>query len=53
MQFINKSHDTIKLMESKAIGILDLRSIGYFKVSYQKLITMAESNNLLKIQKST
>ena len=43
VQFINKSHGTIKLMESKAIGILDLRSIGYFKVSYQKLVTMAES----------
>ena len=43
VQFINKSHGTIKLMESKAIGILDLKSIGYFKVSYQKLVTMAES----------
>ena len=49
-------------MESKAIGILDLRSIGYFKVSYQKLVTMAESrqtfkctitNKLQKTQKNT
>ena len=49
VQFINKSHGTIKLMESKAIGILDLRSIGYFKVSYQKLITMAESRQTFKM----
>ena len=49
VQFINKSPDTIKLMESKAIGILDLRSIGYFKVSYQKLITMAESRQTFKM----
>ena len=49
VQFINKSHGTIKLMESKAIGILDLRSIGYFKVSYQKLVTMAESRQTFKM----
>ena len=49
VQFINKSHGTIKLMESKAIGILDLRSIGYFKVSYQELITMAESRQTFKM----
>ena len=36
-------------MESKAIGILDLRSIGYFKVSYQKLVTMAESRQTFKM----
>ena len=49
VQFINKSHGTIKLIESKAIGILDLRSIGYFKVSYQKLVTMAESRQTFKM----
>ena len=49
VQFINKSNDTIKLKESKVIGILDLRSIGYFKVSYQKLITMAESRQTFKM----
>ena len=49
VQFLNKSHDTIKLMESKAIGILDLRSIGYFKVSYQKLVTMAKSRQTFKM----
>ena len=43
VQFVNKSNDIIKLRDSQAIGILDLRSVGYFKVGYQKLITMAES----------
>ena len=45
VQFVNKGHETIKLRENKAIGILDLRSVGYFKVSYQKLITMEESRH--------
>ena len=49
VQFVNKGHETIKLRESKAIGILDLRSVGYFKVSYQKLITMAESRQTFKM----
>ena len=49
VQFVNKSHETIKLREHKAIGILDLRSVGYFKVSYQKLITMAESRQTFKM----
>ena len=49
VQFVNKSTDTIKLRENEAIGILDLRSIGYFKVSYQKLITMAESRQTFKM----
>ena len=49
VQFVNKGHETIKLRKSKAIGILDLRSVGYFKVSYQKLITMAESRQTFTI----
>ena len=49
VQFVNKGHDIIKLRESKAIGILDLRSVGYFKVSYQKLVTMAESRQTFKM----
>ena len=49
VQFVNKGHETIKLREHKAIGILDLRSVGYFKVSYQKLITMAESRQTFKV----
>ena len=49
VQFVNKGQETIKLRENKAIGILDLTSVGYFKVSYQKLITMAESRQTFKI----
>ena len=49
VQFVNKGHETIELRENKAIGILDLRSVGYFKVSYQKLITMAESRQTFKM----
>ena len=49
VQFVNKGHEIIKLRENKVIGILDLRSVGYFKVSYQKLITMAESRQTFKM----
>ena len=49
VQFINKGKDTIKLRENKAIGVLDLRSVGYFRVGYQKLITMAESKQTFKM----
>ena len=49
VQFVNKGQETIKLRENKAIGILDLRSVGYFKVSCQKLITMAESRQTFKM----
>ena len=49
VQFVDKGHETIKLREHKTIGILDLRSVGYFKVSYQKLITMAESRQTFKM----
>ena len=31
-----------ELFKDRPIGILNLRSIGYYKVSYQKLIAMAE-----------
>ena len=42
VQFINKGQDIVKLRKDKAIGVLDLRSVGYFKVNYQKMITMAD-----------
>ena len=48
-QFINKGKDVAKLRTDKAIGVLDLRSLGYFKVNYQKMITMAESRQTLKM----
>ena len=48
-KFINKGQETAKLRADKAIGILDLRSVGYFKVYYQKMITMAESRQTFKM----
>ena len=41
--------DIAKLRKDKVIGVLDLRSVGYFKVSYQKMITMAESRQTFKM----
>ena len=49
VQFINKGKDIAKLRKDKAIGVLDLRSVGNFKVSYQKMITMAESRQTFKM----
>ena len=49
VQFINKDQDIVKLRKDKAIGVLDLRSVGYFKVNYQKMITMAESRQTFKM----
>ena len=42
---------TIHQQRSKysKIGVLDLRFVGYFKVNYQKMITMAESRQTFKI----
>ena len=44
VQFRNGSNETAQLKKNKAVGILDLRSIGYFKVGYQKMVKMAESS---------
>ena len=49
VQFINKGKDIAKLRTDKAIGVLDLKSVGYFKVNYQKMITMAESRQTFKM----
>ena len=45
MEFENKSNTTAELRRKTVLGILDLRSMGYFKVGYQKMVTMAESGN--------
>ena len=45
MEFENKSNTTAELRKNKVMGILDLGSMGYFKVGYQKLVAMAESSN--------
>ena len=49
VQFINKGKDIAKLRKDKAMCVLDLRSVGYFKVNYQKMITMAESRQTFKM----
>ena len=49
VQFRNGSDETVQLRKDKAVGILDLRSIGYFKVDYQKMVNMAESSKTFKM----
>ena len=49
VQFRNDSNETAQLRKNKAVGILDLRSIEYFKVGYQKMVNMAESSKTFKV----
>ena len=49
VQFRNGSDGIDQLRKDKAVGILDLRSIGYFKVGYQKMVNMAESSKTFKM----
>ena len=49
IQFSNGSDKMAKLRRNQAIGILDLRSIGYFKVGYQKMVNMAESSKAFQM----
>ena len=49
VQFRNVSDEIVQLRKNKAVGILDLRSTGYFKVGYQKMVNMAESNKTFKM----
>ena len=42
VEFENKGDKICELFKDRPIGVLDLRSIGYYKVSYQRLISMAE-----------
>ena len=37
------------MRKDKAVGILDPRSVGYFKISYQKMVNMAESSKAFKM----
>ena len=48
-QFRNGSNETACLRKNTAVGILDHRSVGYFKVGYQKMVNMAESSKAFKI----
>ena len=49
VQFRNSSNETAELRKNKAVDILDLRSIGYFKVGYQKMVNMAEASKAFKM----
>ena len=49
VQFRNGSNETAHLRKNKAAGVLDLRSIGYLKVGYQKMVNMAESSKAFKM----
>ena len=49
VQFRNSSNEMAHLRKNKAVGILDLRSIEYFKVGYQKMVNMAESSKAFKM----
>ena len=49
VQFRNGSNETAQLKKNRAVGILDLRSIGYFKVGYQKMVNIAESSKAFKV----
>ena len=49
VQFRNGSNETAHLRKNKTVGVLDLRSIGYFKVGYQKMVNMAESSKAFKM----
>ena len=49
VQFRNGSNEIAQLRKNKAVGILDLRSIGNFKVGYQKMVNMAESSKTFKL----
>ena len=44
VEFENRSDKTAKLRKVEVLGVLDLRSIGYFKVGYQRMVTMTESS---------
>ena len=49
VQFRNGSDELAQLRKDKAVGILDLRSVRYFKVGYQKMVNMAESSKAFKM----
>ena len=49
VQFRNGSDEIAQLRKDKAVGILDLRSIGYSKVGYKKMVNMAESSKTFKM----
>ena len=51
VEFENKSNTTAELIRKTVLGILDLRSMGYFKVGYQKMVTMAEAGDKFQMHR--
>ena len=49
VEFENKDNEIRKLRRDKEIGLLDLRSIGYFKLNYQRMVHMAEAKDTFKM----
>ena len=49
VQCVNHQDEIVHLRKEKAVGVLDLRSVGYFKVGYQKMVNMAESSRIFKM----
>ena len=49
VQFRNGSDEAAQWRKDKAVRILDLRSIGYFKVGYQKMVNMTEASKSFKM----
>ena len=49
VQFRNGSDEIAQLRKDKVVEILDLRSIGYLKVGYKKMVNMAESSKTFKV----
>ena len=49
VQFVNHQDGIVHLRKEKAVGILDLRSVGYFKVGYQKMVNLAESSKVFNM----
>ena len=44
IEFRNQDLNIAKLRTNSAVGVLDLRSLGYFRVTYQRLVTMTEKH---------
>ena len=49
VEFKNRDNEIQKLRRDKEIGLLDLRSIGYFKLNYQRMVHMAEAKDTFKM----
>ena len=49
VEFENRDNEIRKLRRDKEIGLLDLRSIGYFKLNYQRMVHMVEAKDTFKM----